>query len=51
LSDKYNLTIQLNVKDLFDNDDLVPIYVNPDSTKLYRFLPGRLVSLTGTLEF
>lgn len=51
LSDKYNLTVQLNIKDLFDNNDLVPIYVNPDTTKIYRFLPGRLITLSGTLEF
>ena len=51
LSDKYNLVVQLNVKDLLDNDDLVPIFANPDSSKVYRFLPGRLISLKGTLEF
>ena len=51
LSDKYGLTVQLNIKDVFDNDDLVPIFANPDSTKVYRFLPGRVVSLSGTIEF
>jgi hypothetical protein len=51
LSDKYDLSVQLNIKDLFDNDDLVPIFANPDSTKVYRFLPGRLITLSGTLEF
>ena len=51
LSDKYGLTVQLNIKDVFDNNDLVPIFANPDSTKIYRFLPGRLITLSGTLEF
>ena len=51
ISDKYDLTVQLNIKDLFDNEDLVPIFANPDSTKVYRFLPGRLITLSGTLAF
>ena len=51
LSDKYNLSVQLNIKDVFDNDDLVPLFANPDSTKVYRFLPGRFITLSGTLEF
>lgn len=45
------LTVQLNIKDLLDNDDLVPIYANPDGTKAYRFLRGRLITLAATYEW
>ena len=46
-----SLSIQLNVKDLLDNDDLVPIYANPDGTKLYRFMRGRLITVSATFGF
>lgn len=45
------LSVQLNIKDLFDNDDLVPIFANPDGTKIYRFMRGRLVTLSATYKF
>ncbi|MCH2386815.1 MAG: hypothetical protein MK240_01315 [Opitutales bacterium] len=46
-----SLSIQLNVKDLLDNDDLVPIYANPDGTKLYRFMRARLITVSATFGF
>lgn len=51
LGDDKSLSIQLNIKDLFDNDDLVPIFANPDGTKIYRFLRGRLVTFSATYSF
>lgn len=51
VSEHHDFTLQLNIKDLFDNDDLVPFYANPDGSKLYRFLEGRLVTLSGTFSF
>lgn len=51
LSADHDFTLQINIKDLFDNDDLVPFYANPDGSKLYRFLEGRLVTLSGTVSF
>ena len=44
-------TLQLNVKDATDHDDLVPFYANPDGSRLYRILEGRLFVLSATLEF
>ena len=51
LTDKLSLTLQLNVKDLTDHDGLVPFLANPDGSKLYRFLEGRLVTASATLLF
>lgn len=51
LNDDRRLSVQLNIKDLFDNDDLVPLYSNPDGTQVYRFLRGRLVTLSATYEW
>jgi hypothetical protein len=41
----------LNVKDLTDHDELVPFYANPDGSRFYRILEGRLFVLSATLEF
>lgn len=51
LSDKYDLTVQLNIKDLTDHDGLYPFYAQPDGSELYRILEGRLITLSGTIEF
>lgn len=51
LKGENTLSVQLNIKDLFDNDDLVPTYANPDGTKVYRFLRGRLVTVSATYGF
>lgn len=51
LGNDRRLAIQVNIKDLFDNDDLVPIYANPDGSRLYRFLEGRLISASATYSF
>ena len=51
ITDDSQLTLQLNIKDLFDNDGLIPFYANPDGTMLYRFSEGRLLTLTATLDF
>ncbi|HKJ90074.1 MAG TPA: hypothetical protein VJ960_03005, partial [Oceanipulchritudo sp.] len=45
------LTVQLNIKDLTDHDDLVPFYANPDGSRLYRFLEGRLITGSVTYSF
>jgi hypothetical protein len=45
------LSVQLNIKDLTNHNELVPFYANPDGRKLYRFLEGRVISLSATLEF
>jgi hypothetical protein len=46
-----NFIVQVNVKDLTDHDDLIPFVAEPDGSMLYRFLEGRLVVLSATLEF
>lgn len=51
LADNRKFTVQLNVKDLTDHDDLVPFYANPDGSRFYRILEGRLFVLSATLEF
>jgi len=51
LQEDRSLIVQLNVKDLFDSQDLVPVYGNPDGSKTWRFMEGRMVSLAATLEF
>ncbi len=51
LSDKYDLTVQLNIRDLTDHDGLYPFYAQPDGSKLYRIQEGRLATLSGTIEF
>jgi outer membrane receptor protein involved in Fe transport len=51
LSDKSDLILQVNIKDLTDNDDLVPFFANPDGSKLYRFLQGRLITASATFTF
>ncbi len=51
LRNENTLSVQLTIKDLFDNDDLVPIYANPDGSKIYRFLRGRLISVSATFSF
>ncbi len=44
-------TFQVNVKDVGNHDELVPFYANPDGSKLYRILEGRLFTASATLEF
>jgi hypothetical protein len=51
INDRYTLTVQLNIKDVTDHDDLIPFYANPDGSKLYRFLEGRLITASATLAF
>lgn len=51
INDRYTLTVQVNIKDVTDHDDLIPFYANPDGSKLYRFLEGRLITASATLEF
>ncbi len=51
LADKRKFTVQVNVKDLTNHNDLVPFYANPDGSRFYRILEGRLVVLSATLEF
>ncbi|MDQ8187693.1 TonB-dependent receptor plug domain-containing protein [Pelagicoccus sp. SDUM812002] len=51
LNNDRSFSVQLNIKDLFDNDDLVPTYANPDGSMTYRFLRGRLTTLSATYEW
>lgn len=44
-------TFQVNIRDLFNNDDLKAFRATPDGRQLYRFTEGRLVSASATLEF
>ena len=43
--------LQINVKDLTNNDDLQPYVANPDGSLLYRILEGRLITASATLKF
>ena len=51
LRDNRAFTVQINVKDLTNNDDLKPYVANPDGSKIYRILEGRLFTASATLEF
>ncbi|MCH6256863.1 TonB-dependent receptor plug domain-containing protein [Puniceicoccaceae bacterium K14] len=51
LRNENTLSVQVNIKDLFNNDDLIPIYANPDGSMIYRFLSGRLVSISATYKW
>jgi hypothetical protein len=51
LSDSRDLILQLNIKDVTDHDGVYPFYAQPDGSKLYRFLEGRLVTVSATLTF
>lgn len=46
-----SMMLQLNIKDVTDHDDLVPVYANPDGSKIYRIMEGRLISLSATLKW
>ena len=46
------LTFQVNVKDVLDHsDDLVPVFANPDNSRIYRFIEGRVVTASATFEW
>lgn len=51
LANKRKFSLQLNVKDLTDHDELVPFLANPDGSKFYRILEGRLFVVSATLDF
>lgn len=52
LSEKVNWEIQLNVRDLFADDDLIPIAANPDGTIAQARIPAETTwSLTNTFSF
>jgi hypothetical protein len=44
-------TFQVNIRDLFNNDDLRAFRATPDGREIYRFTEGRLISASATLEF
>lgn len=49
---KVNWSVQLNVYDLFANDDLIPIAANPDGTTAQVRIPSQTtVALTNTFRF
>jgi len=43
--------LQLNIKDLTNNDGLIPFVANPDGGKFYRIEEGRLISASATINF
>lgn len=52
LGDDRALTFQVNVKDVLDHsDDLVPVFANPDNSRLYRFVEGRVLTASATFEW
>ncbi len=52
LQNEQSISVQLNVTGVTDSsNDLVPVYANPDGSKVYRFMEGRMFRLTGTWEF
>ena len=49
---KFNWTVQLNVYDLFSDDELIPIAANPDGTTAQVRIPSQTtVALTNTFRF
>jgi hypothetical protein len=51
LSERSDLILQLNIKDLTDHDGLYPFLAQPDGSKLYRILEGRLITASATFTF
>lgn len=52
LGDDRALTFQVNIKDALDHsDDLVPVFANPDNSRIYRFVEGRVLSASATFEW
>jgi len=49
---KYGFKVQLNVRNLFTNDELVPAVINPDGTiPVWSIAEGRKYTLTMKLSF
>jgi hypothetical protein len=52
LSDKVTWEVQLNIRDLFADDDLIPIAANPDGTVAQARIPAETTwALTNTFKF
>ena len=52
LSDKVDWRVQLNIRNAFTGNELIPITVNPDgSAAASRIAPGRKITLTNTFTF
>ena len=52
LTDKIDWRIQLNVRNMFNDDELIPTSSNPDGTnRAYRISAGRSWELTSRFEF
>jgi outer membrane receptor for ferric coprogen and ferric-rhodotorulic acid len=51
LANDREFALQINIKDLTDNDGLQPYVANPDGSKLYRILEGRLITASATFTF
>jgi len=51
LKNDLSLDLQLNIKDLTNNDGLIPFVANPDGGKFYRIEEGRLISASATINF
>jgi len=50
IGEKYTLTLQANVKDV-TNHNLVPVFANPDNSRIFRFLEGRQATFSAKFEF
>ncbi len=51
LKNDRSFDFQVNIKDLTNNDGLIPFVANPDGGLLYRIQEGRLISASATLNF
>ncbi|GAB5561430.1 MAG: hypothetical protein SynsKO_30770 [Synoicihabitans sp.] len=51
LKNERSFDFQLNVKDLTNNNGLIPYVANPDGSLLYRIMEGRLISASATFNF
>lgn len=51
LANDREFALQINIKDLTDNDGLQPYVANPDGSRLYRILEGRLITASATFSF
>ncbi|MBK1877812.1 TonB-dependent receptor [Pelagicoccus mobilis] len=52
LNDKYDYTVQLNIHNLFADDDMIPIMANPDGTIAQVRIPAKTTwTITNSIKF
>ncbi len=44
-------TFQVYIRDLTNHDELIPVYANPDNSRTYRIIEGRMFSISATINF